>query len=239
MNARSGERMKRFWKTAAVVPEEGGFGIALDGKRVRTPAGKPLLVPTEQLAQAIADEWNASGETVNPRELPLTGFASAAIDRVSAEPDGFAAQLARYGESDLACYRAEAPRELVARQAESWDKLLAWARRRFDVDFRTTCGIVHVPQPDATVQRLAHAVAALDPFRLAGLAPMVTIGGSLVVALAVVEGALRPEEAWRAVTIDEQWQLEQWGGDAEAEAALETRRRDFLSAARFLELLSD
>ena len=229
--------MKRFWKQAEIAHDESGWGVALDNKRVRTPAGKPLLVPTERLAQAIADEWNAPGETVDPRAMALTGLASAAIDVVSPDSEAIAAGLAKYGESDLACYRAEAPRELVARQAEKWDGLLAWARRRFDVDFRTTCGIVHVPQADATVQRLAHAVAALDPFRLAGLSPLVTIGGSLVTALAVLEGAIPPDEGWASVSIDEQWQLDQWGGDAEAEAALEQRRRDFLAAARFLELL--
>ena len=231
--------MKRFWREAAVVAEEGGWGIALDGKKVRTPASQPLLVPNERLAQAIADEWNEAGETVDPREMPLTGLANAALDRVAPNPDHYAAELSRYAEGDLACYRADTPRELAARQAESWDGLLSWARRRFDVDFRTTCGIVHVQQPEATVQRLGHAVAALDPFRLAGLSPLVTIGGSLVTALAVLEGAVTPEEAWRSVTIDEQWQLEQWGGDSEAEAALEARRRDFFSAARFLELLAD
>lgn len=230
--------MKRFWKQSAAVPEESGWSIALDGKKVRTPAGKPLVVPGERLALAIAEEWNHSGETVDPREMPLTGLANAAIDRVTPDPGAFAADLAGYGESDLACYRAETPRELVTRQSKSWDRLLSWARRRFDVDFTTTCGIVHVPQPEATVRRLAHAVAALDPFRLAGLSPLVTIGGSLVAALGVLEGAIDPEEAWRSVTVDEQWQLEQWGSDAEAEAALETRRRGFFSAARFLDLLS-
>jgi chaperone required for assembly of F1-ATPase len=230
--------VKRFWMQAAAVAESGGWSIALDGKPLRTPGRKPLVVPSERLAQAIAQEWNDAGETVDPRAMPLTGLANAAIDRVEPNPEAFAAGLAKYGESDLACYRAETPRKLVARQEESWDALLAWARRRFDVDFRTTCGIVHVPQPDATVSRLANAVASLDPFRLAALSPLVTISGSLLAALAVVEAQLTPEQAWAAVTIDEQWQREQWGEDAEAAAALEMRRRDFFAAARFLELLA-
>ena len=169
--------------------------------------------------------------------MPLTGLANAAIDRVAPEKDAFAAGLGRYAEADLAAYRAEGPRELVDRQEASWDALLAWARRRFDVDFVTTSGLMHVAQPPATVERLAHAVAALDPFRLAGLSPLVTIGGSLVAALAVLEKALTPEQAWDAVSIDERWQMEQWGADAEAEQALENRGRDFFAAARFLELL--
>jgi chaperone required for assembly of F1-ATPase len=126
---------------------------------------------------------------------------------------------------------------LVARQEKEWDALLAWARRRFDVDFVTTSGLMHVEQPTETVRQLGHRLGLLNPFQLAGLSPLITIGGSLVAALAVLEKAITPEQAWDAVNIDERWQLEQWGSDADAESALETRRRDFLAAARFLELL--
>ena len=231
--------MRRFWKQAAVARVEGGWTVELDGKPLPTPARKPLVVPTEALASAIAAEWNEAGETIDPREMPLTGLANAAIDRVAPDPQAFAAGLAKYGESDLACYRAETPLGLAALQEKSWDELLGWARRRFDVDFCTTTGIVHVQQPEATVGRLAQAVASLDPFRLAGLSPLVTIGGSLVAALAVAEKQLTPEQAWDSVTIDEQWQSEQWGADTEAQAALEARRNGFFAAARFLELLSD
>ena len=229
--------MKRFWKVAAAVPDDHGWTVQLDGKPLRTPARKPLVVPNQWLAKAIAEEWNRAGETIDPRAMPLTGLANAAIDRVAPDPDTFAASLAKYGESDLACYRADSPRELVARQEKSWGELLGWARRRFDVDFCTTSGIVHVAQPEETVHRLSHRVASFDAFRLAGLSPLVTVGGSLVAALAVAEGQLTPERAWDAVTIDEQWQREQWGADAEAEAAFEARRGDFFAAARFLELL--
>jgi chaperone required for assembly of F1-ATPase len=229
--------VKRFWKEVSVGREEDGWSIQLDGRPVRTPARKPLVVRTEALANGIADEWRAVDGEIDPRAMPFTGLANAAIDRVAPERTSFADGLARYAEADLACYRAEGPRELVEQQEESWDALLAWARRRYDVDFSTTSGIVHVPQPSATVERLSHAVAALDPFTLAGLSPLVTIGGSLVAALAVLEKAITPEAAWDAVSIDERWQLEQWGSDAQAEKALESRRRDFFSAARFLELL--
>ncbi|HZB70067.1 MAG TPA: ATP12 family protein, partial [Sphingomicrobium sp.] len=195
------------------------------------------LVPTEALAKAIAGEWASAGETIDPRAMPLTGLANAAIDTVAPDRAAFAAGLARYAEADLACYRAEGPETLARRQQESWDSLLGWARRRFDVDFAVTTGIVHVAQPKPTVVRLAHEVAALDAFRLAGLSPLVTIGGSLVAALEVLEGALTPDDAWAAVSIDERWQIEKWGSDAEAELAIANRRRDFLAAARFLELL--
>jgi chaperone required for assembly of F1-ATPase len=197
--------------------------------------------PTETLARAIAEEWSAvavAGE-IDPRAMPLTGLANAAIDRVAVDRQAFAASLAHYAEADLACYRAEWPPELVERQSQTWDGLLAWARRRYDVDFATTSGLIHVPQPPATVERLGQAVAELDSFRLAGLSPLVTASGSLIAALAVIEKAMAAEEAWESVSIDDRWQLEKWGRDVEAEAALEARRQDFLAGARFLDLLED
>ncbi|HVM37410.1 MAG TPA: ATP12 family protein [Sphingomicrobium sp.] len=229
--------MKRFWTSVSLAEEENGWGVRLDGRAVRTPARAPLAVPTPALAEAIAAEWAGVEDKVDPRAMPLTGLANAALDRVAPDRHAFAASLTRYAEADLACYRAEGPAGLVERQATEWDFLLGWARRRFDVDFAITAGVVHVDQPEATVRRLAAAVAALDPFRLAGLSPLVTIGGSLVAALAVLEDAMLPEAAWAAVSLDERWQLEQWGADAEAQLALDNRRRDFLAAARFLSLL--
>ena len=230
--------MKRFWQTADITEEQGGWAIILDGKAVKTPMRADLLVPAELLAKAIADEWNSVEERIDPRSMPLTGLANAAVDHVQPDPAVFAAGIAKYAQGDLICYRAAGPREFVARQEQSWDPLLSWARRRFDVDFRTTNGIVHVDQPQATVDRLSHAVSALDEFRLAGLSPLVTIGDSLVAALAILEGEISAENAWDAVTVDERWQLDQWGADFEAEQRLENSRRDFLAAAQFLELLS-
>ncbi|HEX6660786.1 MAG TPA: ATP12 family protein [Sphingomicrobium sp.] len=229
--------MKRFWKEVEVEQDEGGWAIQLDSRAVKTPARAALNLPNRPLAEAIAQEWRSVGDAVDPRAMPLTGFANAAIDRVAPEQQVFAGGLGRYAEADLACYRSEWPPELVERQERSWDPLLAWARRRYDVDFATTSGLIHVPQPPATLDRLVHEVTALDPFRLAGLSALVTIGGSLIAGLAVLENAISAEEAWDAVSVDDRWQLEQWGSDADAEQALENRRRDFLEAARFLELL--
>lgn len=229
--------MRRFWKVADAVERDSGWAVELDGKALRTPARKQLTVPTEALARAISGEWNAVEEKIDPRSMPLTGLANAAVDRVAPNRRAFAEGLARYAEADLACYRAEGPRALVDLQADHWDPLLGWGRRRFDVDFNTTTGIVHVAQPAATVERLVHAISALDDFQLAGLSPLVTIGGSLLAALGVLEGAFTPEQAWDAVSVDDRWQLEQWGSDAEAEAALANRRWDFLAAAKFLDLL--
>jgi len=229
--------VRRFWKEVTVEQDDAGWAVRLDGGAVRTPARAVLSGPSRALADAIAEEWRSVGDEVDPRGMPLTGFANAAIDRVAPERAAFAAGLSRYAEADLACYRSEWPPELVERQEQSWDPLLAWARRRYDVDFATTSRLMHVPQPPATVDRLAHEVTALDPFRLAGLSSLVTIGGSLIAGLAVLEKAIPTEEAWAAVSLDERWQLEQWGSDTEAQKALENRRRDFLAAARFLELL--
>lgn len=229
--------MRRFYKQVSVVSAGAAFAIALDGRTLKTPARCELILPTRALADAIAAEWNGAGETIVPRALPMTGLANAAVDRVMPDPDAFAAALAGYGESDLLCYRAEGPERLTARQAAAWDPLLAWARRRYDVDFETVCGVMHRSQAAATLARLRQAVAARDAFALAGLAPLVTIGGSLIAALALAEAAVSLETAWAAVTVDEAWQAEQWGEDAEAAAALASRRADFTAGYRFLGLL--
>ncbi|NYT40562.1 ATPase [Sphingomonas sp. R-74633] len=225
--------MKRFWKDVSV---ENGQ-VALDGKPVRTPGRAPLALPTPALAEAVADEWRTVGETIDPRAMPLTGLANAAIDRIAPDPAPFAAGLAAYGESDLLYYRAEDPEPLVARQAASWDPLLDWARSRYDVHFETTSGVMHKAQPEATVTRLAEAVGALDGFRLAGLSPLVTVSGSLVGALALLEGAVDAETLWQAALIDELWQAEQWGEDVLAVQARDAHRADFDAGARFLSLL--
>ena len=230
--------MKRFWTLAEVVEADDGYGIALDGRRVKTPARVDLAVADRDLAEAIAGEWNDCGDEIDPRAMPLTGLANAAVDRVAADPATFAAGLAEYAKGDLLCYRADAPQLLIDRQSAQWDPLLAWARRRFDVDFTITTGIMHVDQPSATVARLAHAVAVLAPFTLAGLSPLVTIGGSLLTALALLEGEIDVAAAWDVVSVDDAWQAEKWGADVEAVAALEWKRLDFAAAARFLSLLS-
>jgi chaperone required for assembly of F1-ATPase len=229
--------VKRFFRTAAAVPVGAGYGVALDGRPVKTPGRADLAVPPARLAEAIADEWNAQGERIDPRTMALTGLANAAIDRVAPDPAGFARGLAVYGENDLVCYRAEGPATLVARQSELWDPLLAWAQQRYEIVIELAEGVVHMPQPPETIARLSAAVADRDPFALAGLSPLVTISGSLLIALALAEGAIGVDKAWAAATLDERWQAEHWGEDAEAAAALVNRRRDFEAAARFLSLL--
>lgn len=229
--------MKRFWKEVCVEADGSGWTILLDGRNVRTPARAPLVVPARRLADGIADEWRSVNGEVNPRAMPLTGLANGAIDRIAPDPETFKLGVVRYAEADLLCYRSATPRELTIRHEERWDPLLDWARRRYDLDFVTTSGLAHVAQPRATIEQLSQAVLALDPFFTAGLSQLATIGGSLVGALAVFEKVIPPDEAWEALSVDERWQLERWGVDPEAQAALENRRQDFLAAARFLELL--
>lgn len=229
--------MKRFYKSAAVREAGGAYEILLDGREMKTPAREPLVVPSKDLAAAIAAEWNAQGAEVDPRTMPLTGLANAAIDRVAPDPDAFARSLALFGESDLLCYRAEDPASLAARQAELWDPLLAWARRRFDLDFEIVQGIMHRPQPEMTLKLLGQAAASLKAFQLAALSPLVTISGSLIIALALAEDAVDLDAAWAAASLDEAWQFEQWGEDAEAAEVLEARRLEFAAGYRFLKLL--
>lgn len=226
--------MKRFWTNVSVDAER---VVRLDDRPVRTPGRVPLALPTPALAEAVAGEWRDVGEAVDPRAMPLTGLANAAIDRIGADPAPFADGLSRYAESDLLCYRAASPPELVARQDAVWNPLLDWARDRYDVHFTNVTGIMHRPQPEATVERLAQAVAALDPFRLAALSPVVTITGSLVLALALLEDAADADTIWTATHVDEDFQAEQWGEDYLAVEAREAKRREFDAAVRFLKAL--
>lgn len=231
--------MKRFYKEAKAVrltDVESGWTVELDGRRIMTPDRQQMSLPTAALAQAVADEWNAQGDKIDPKAMPMTGFANAAIDRIAPARADFVADIARYGEADLLCYRADSPAELVAREAEGWDPLLDWAARRYDVAFETITGIVHRPQPDATLSRLKDAVAARNDFELAALSKMVQLGGSLVIALALAESHETAERLWTTACLDEQWQAELWGEDEVALRHRQDREADFMSAARFLEL---
>jgi chaperone required for assembly of F1-ATPase len=227
--------MKRFYQDAAVVAGESGFEIRLDGRPVRTPARAQLALPTHRLAEAVAEEWRAQGDVVDPRSMPFTGLANGAIDQIAPNRESFAAGIARYAESDLLCYRAEGPTELVGREAAAWDPLLDWAMARYDVAFRVTQGIIPVAQPDETLARLTAVVTAFDPFTLAGLSTLVTLSGSLVCGLAVVEGGHDADLIWTAAEIDEAWEVEQWGEDKEAAARSAQRRHEFAMARAFCE----
>ena len=226
--------MKRFWTNVDITDAR---GITLDGKPVRTPGRAPLLLPNDKLAAAVAEEWRAVTGEIDPRAMPLTGLANAAIDRIAPDPRTFAAGLAVFAESDLLCYRADSPAPLVARQAAAWDPLLDWARATYGVDFVVTTGIMHRHQPPETLARLSDAIAARSAFELAALAPIVTISGSLVAALALAERAADAEAVWLASELDFDWQAEQWGEDDLAIPARQARLRDYEAGVRMLGLL--
>ncbi len=229
--------MKRFWKTATTVPQDGGWGIALDGRPVRTPARAPLVVPSERLAEAIAAEWNAQGSDIDPAAMPMTGIANAAIDLATGDRAAFAETIAAYAQTDLLCYRDDRDAALQGEQAAAWNPLLAWAEARHGIEFALAQGVLPIDQPAATVAALREAVHALDPFRLAPLSPLVTIGGSLVAGLALVEDAFAADMLWEAVILDELYQERRWGADSEAQKARDRRAADWNNAARFLRLL--
>lgn len=231
----SGWARKRFWKTVEVAEAEGegGFAIALDGRRIKTPAKSPLLLPTRALAELVAEEWRAQGTVIDPETMPATRFANAAIDKVRGQRHEVAEMLTAYGETDLLCYRAEAPTELIERQAAAWDPLLDWAAERFGVGWVRTSGVMPARQPAGTLSRLATHVERFTPFQLTAFHDLVAMPGSLVIGLAATEGHATPETLWEASRIDEDWQVEQWGRDDDAAALAEQRRRSFLRAARF------
>lgn len=229
--------MKRFYKGVSIAADDAGHAILLDGRPIRTPKRAQLVLPTSALADAVAAEWEAQGDDILPGTMPLTGIANAAIDWVAPDPVGFAAPLAAYAETDLLCYRAPEP-PLARVEAEGWNPILAWAEAAHAVEFTLVTGIIHQPQPTATTAALRDALLGHDSFRLAALSPIITIGGSLVIALAHISGAFDSETLWQAVTLDERWQEEQWGSDDEALKQRARHHAEWQAASRFLSLLA-
>lgn len=228
---------KRFWKNVSIRPEASGYGIYLDDKQLKTPLKASLLAPTMAVAQGIAGEWEAVEEKINPLHMHLTRCANATLDKVVVDHVAVAKMLAEYGATDLVCYRAEGPTELVARQAEAWDPMLDWLFQHYGVTLIATTGIMHKPQPSDGQTKLHAAVSAYDPWRLTALHDLVTISGSLVLGLAVATKYLSVEAAWPLSRIDEMWQEEQWGVDDSAHAGTEIKRSDFAKAAKLMDLL--
>ena len=226
--------MKRFWKQAAVLEQDGGFAVALDGKPMRTPAKRLLLVPKRPLAEAIAAEWNQLGAEFDPQVLVLTRFANTAIDRVQDLHDEVVEELTGWGGSDLVCYRVEVPLELARRQAERWDPVIEWARGRFDIHLKVTTGLMPVRQPGEVAERLRAALAWRSNADLAALHTMVSMLGSLLLGLSVAEGFMSLEEAWMASRVDEDHQADHWGADGEAQARTAKMKAELEAAHRFL-----
>ncbi|WP_146591760.1 ATP12 family chaperone protein [Puniceibacterium confluentis] len=224
---------KRFWTAADVAQVADGYGVTLDGRPVKTPAKAPLVVPTQALAEAVAAEWRAQGDKIDPTSMPFTRGANAAIDKVRIQHAEVADMLAAYGDSDLLCYRAESPAELVARQAAAWDPLLEWAEAEFGARLEARAGVMHVAQDPAALRPLRDAVHRLDAFALAAFHDLVSLSGSLVLGFAALRGHAPAEELWTLSRIDEDWQQELWGGDEEAEEVAARKKAAFLQAQKF------
>jgi chaperone required for assembly of F1-ATPase len=227
---------RRFWTTATVVPVEDGFAVHLDARPVRTPLKAPLILPTAALAEAVAAEWQAQGAKVDPATMPFTRTANSAIDTVTAAFDTVADMLSDYGGSDLLCYRAEGPVDLVDLQATAWDPLVTWAEDVLGAPLRVTAGIVHVPQAPDSLAALQKLVRQQTPFQLAAFHDLVAISGSLILAIAVQRGRVTADEAWRLSRIDEDWQISLWGEDEEAAEVATRKQAAFLQADRFYRL---
>jgi chaperone required for assembly of F1-ATPase len=231
-------RGKRRFRQAAVEALPAGYRIALDGKPLMTPAGAPLQAASQALAEAVAAEWRALGEEIDPARLPLTRLLGSAIDLVGPNRAELVARTADYAGTDLLCYRAEAPPGLAERQHAGWQPLLDWAALRFEARLRVTAGVLAVPQPGDALEALRRAVEAYDDLRLTALAAATATCGSLILGLALAEGRLDAEGAWALSQLDEIYQSELWGEDAEAARRRAALKDDIAAAARFLALLA-
>ncbi len=229
-------KQKRFWADAKADTREDGFGVFLDGRPVATPNKTPLIMPTRKMAEAAAAEWAAQDEKIDPLSMPVTRSANSAIDKVAPQQPEVVAMLAEYGGTDLICYRAAGPVELIARQADRWDPLIDWAEAEFGGRLAVGEGVMHVPQDPALLSNLHVEVASFDNFALTAVHDLIAISGSLILGLAVTRGAVSVEDAWLLSRIDEHWQIEQWGEDDEALDTESKKKAAFEHAERFYQL---
>jgi chaperone required for assembly of F1-ATPase len=227
---------KRFYSDVSVKAGGDGAALLLDGKPVRTPRKAPFVVPNAALAEAIAEEWRGQGERIDPETMPLTKLANSVIDGVAGNEASVIDDIVNYAGSDLSCYRADGPQGLVAKQTELWDPVLDWAKRDLGAPMRLAEGVMHVTQPPASLAELRMQLAGFDAWSLAALHVMTGLSGSALLALAVALGRLSPEQAWDAAHVDEDWQIGQWGEDAEAKDRRARHHRDFTAAAQLLSL---
>jgi chaperone required for assembly of F1-ATPase len=227
---------KRFYKQVTVTGE-GPYGVALDGHPITTPVKRSLMLPTLALAEAIAAEWAAQGERIDPERMRLTKLANTAIDRVEGDEGRILGDLVDYAGSDLVCYRAAEPESLVIRQGEFWDPVLSWAEESLGARFDTVQGIMHQAQRRQTLEAVASYLTRFDAMELCALHNIATLTGSALLALSIASGSLEPERAWLTAHVDEDWQAERWGEDAEAALRKVRRKQEFDATVRFLGLL--
>ena len=228
--------MKRFWREARVIEAHAGFSITLDDRLVRTPGKRTLVVPSETLAGALAREWNAQGETVDPGEMPMTRLANSAVDGVVIRRVEVIDEVARFGATDLVCYRATEPPELVERQSAGWQPVVEWLAAECGIRLRIVSGVVPAAQSKATLEDFHAAVSAFGDFRLTGLHAATAACGSLAIGLGLAHGRLDAETAWSLSQLDETYQIERWGEDAEAAGRRARLRADIETASRFMAL---
>ncbi len=229
--------MKRFYKTASVEVVGNGWEVRLDGRSLRSPAKAALLFRSKPLAHAVAGEWDAQEEEIRPLSMPLMQLASTAVDVVSKNREAIVDGVGKYAETDLLCYRAEHPRELLERQARVWQPLLDWVVLRYDAPLRVYTGLMPKPQSTEAIRALHHAVGAYDDWMLSALQNATAACGSLVVALALIEGRVDAAEAFAASQLDETFQIEQWGEDEETIRRRKELSLDIEATCRFVELL--
>ena len=228
--------MKRFWKDATVEPFEGAYRVALDGRPIRTQGGAPQIVPGAGLAEALAAEWRAQGEEIDPQAFALRDLADFAIDHVRADRAGAIAGLLRYAETDTLCYRADPDEPLYRRQQDLWEPLLKAFEARHGVRLERISGVVHRAQPEATIARLGDILAAHDDFTLAALTTLAALAASLAVALEALEPAADPAALFAAANCEQDWQAELWGWEATAESLRAARLAAFEKALEFASL---
>jgi chaperone required for assembly of F1-ATPase len=227
---------KRFWKETTVAPVDDGFTVLLDGRNVRTPAKALLVVPTPDLAEEVRLEWDAQEGKIDPNVMPFTRGANAAIDKVRIQRAEVADMLSEYGDSDLVCYRAIYPRELVALQAKAWDPILDWTKERFGAVLAQREGVMPVPQDQVSLGLLRKRVHEFTEFELSAFHDLVALTGSLVLGLAATESLHTPQDLWDRSRIDETFQISQWGADEDATSVAEIKRESFFHAHKFFHI---
>lgn len=227
---------KRFWKDTTVAAVEDGFTVLLDGRNVRTPAKALLVVPTETMAEHVRLEWDAQEGEIDPNVMPFTRGANAAIDKVSVQHAEVADMLADYGDSDLLCYRATFPQELVAQQAQAWDPILDWLFDTYGVRLETRQGVMPVSQSEVALAQLRAKVHALDKFQLSAFHDLVSLSGSLALGFAATESLHPPQALWELSRVDENFQIAQWGEDDEATLVADIKRKSFVHAYDFFHM---
>ncbi|MBL8547525.1 MAG: ATPase [Hyphomonadaceae bacterium] len=228
---------RRFYDSVSVVESGGGFGIKLDARTLRTPGGAPFVAGTRALAELCASEWSAQHEHISPATMPASQLAFAALDRTAENRGDLVDYIAAFGETDLCCHRAEAPLELARRHAALWDPIVAWASEQLGIRLPVIVGIVAASVDPAEIARLRDVAASLSDFQLTALAQTTGLAGSVLIGLALVHGALGPEQAFEAACLDNLWSLERWGEDEEARARLEHHRLEFHAISRFIAAL--